>query len=251
MNEITAHSRVRDEPFIFFTIASVAPYVKKVLVFDTGSTDKTIDDIKLAQKTFGNVELHTRELPNGQHWSIPKLNERLNNPGHHALGDIRREMHNMTETEFIWILDGDEVYPNGLAEKVVETAHKNMYSEECLCAHVPVLDFYQDFGHIHHRHSFGRLFRTKKTEIKGGVPGEMHHSKVTGLVLDQSPSERMNISHSEFMHHHELFVKPWRRTPYHPNTYSGFYPEVYCEYEDLFRERLGKWNVDNIIFKKK
>ena len=144
---ITAHVRVRNEPLVFFALASVMPYIEKAIVYTTGSdgpNDYTIEDIKKAQKKFGNIELHEVDIPNAHGWTIAKLGRPEQKPSQ-ALGDIRRKIHEMTQTTFSLVLDGDEVYPKKLIKAVVETAKNNMYGDNVLCAHVPVLDFYHNF----------------------------------------------------------------------------------------------------------
>jgi glycosyltransferase involved in cell wall biosynthesis len=69
---LTAHFLVKNEDaFVKPAIRNVLPFVKEVIVFDTGSTDKTIDEIKsikskkinyskketIAQKSWLNSEI--------------------------------------------------------------------------------------------------------------------------------------------------------------------------------------------------
>lgn len=47
-NSVTAHMIVKNEDqFIWYAISSVLPYVDKFIIFDTGSTDKTVEIIRL------------------------------------------------------------------------------------------------------------------------------------------------------------------------------------------------------------
>lgn len=90
---ITVHSIVRNEDhFVWFAIMSVLPYVDRIMVYDTGSTDKTVDVIKAI--------------------SSPKivLTEKGKAPAE-KLVRLRQEMVAATTTPFFLILDGDEVWP--------------------------------------------------------------------------------------------------------------------------------------------
>ncbi len=89
---LTAHCLVRnEEKWVWYAINSVLEFVDKVLVYDTGSTDKTVEIIKsisnpkviLEQKGRVNKKQYTR---------------------------LRQEMLERTKTFWFLILDGDEVW---------------------------------------------------------------------------------------------------------------------------------------------
>ena len=47
MNKIIVHCLVaNEERFVWYALQSVLPYVDQVMVWDTGSTDKTVEIIK-------------------------------------------------------------------------------------------------------------------------------------------------------------------------------------------------------------
>ena len=88
---VTAHLMVRDEEYwIGYILANLTKYLSNVFVFDTGSTDKTIEIIK----SFPNVTLVEKGELN------PK-----------ELCECRNEMMEMTQTPWVWQVDGDEFYP--------------------------------------------------------------------------------------------------------------------------------------------
>jgi len=241
MKLVTAQVMVRNEPLVFFAIASVIDYVDRVIVFDTGSTDDTLKDIEYAQSEFGDkIELYKRQLPNSQQWTIGLVHSGTieSHPGFNELGDIRREIHAMTDTEYSLILDGDEVYPDGLIQDVKQWADNDAGGTNIVCSYVPVIDFYGGLYQIHQRHSFGRLFKTTKVEVKGGYPVEMHYSKVSGRSLDNSPHECNFVPTAHVLHHHEMLVKPWRRKPVKIEQFDGPWPEVYSRYLHLYTKRM-------------
>ncbi|MCX6784020.1 MAG: glycosyltransferase [candidate division WWE3 bacterium] len=92
---ITAHCLVKNEEnFIWYALSSVLPFVDKVLVWDTGSTDKTVDIIKSINS--------------------PKIEFAERGPvdiARHT--ELRNEMIASTATDWFMILDGDEVWPEG------------------------------------------------------------------------------------------------------------------------------------------
>ncbi len=57
---IWAHTLVRNEEnFIWFAINSIIDYVDKILIYDLGSTDKTIEIIK----TINNQKIILKQFP--------------------------------------------------------------------------------------------------------------------------------------------------------------------------------------------
>lgn len=100
---ITVHCLVRNEDkFVWFALNSVLPFVDRVLVYDTGSTDNTVAVIQtiqsakifFAEKGAVTPQGHTR---------------------------LRREMIAKTKTPFFLLVDGDEVWPKRSLVKLLET----------------------------------------------------------------------------------------------------------------------------------
>ena len=104
---ITAHMVVKNEDrFIWYAITSVLPFVTEFIIFDTGSTDCTVDIIK----SFRDKRIIFKEK------GIVDENE---------LTALRQKQIEMTKTEWIWIVDGDEVYPRKTAEKIISIVAQN------------------------------------------------------------------------------------------------------------------------------
>lgn len=90
---ITAHCLVKNEDrFVWYAIMSVIDIVDRVLVYDTASTDQTIDVIR----TINNPKLVLR-----QHGAVDLASHTR----------LRQQMLEETETDWFLILDGDEVWP--------------------------------------------------------------------------------------------------------------------------------------------
>lgn len=100
---VTAHMIVvNEDQFVRFAISSVLPYVDKMLIFDTGSTDKTVEIIKSIQS--------------------PKITfEEKGSVTPEQLVELRNEQIRRTDTDFFILVDGDEVWPEKNLEKFLET----------------------------------------------------------------------------------------------------------------------------------
>lgn len=107
---ITAHMTVRNEDrFIWYAVSSVLPYVKQLIIFDTGSTDNTV----LIIRSINNKKIIFQEKG--------EVNA-------HELVNLRQQQIEMTKTNWIWIVDGDEIYPQKAVRKVVKlTENKSLY----------------------------------------------------------------------------------------------------------------------------
>jgi glycosyltransferase involved in cell wall biosynthesis len=92
---VTVHTIAKNEDrFIWYALKSVLPYVEKVLVFDTGSTDKTVQIIKELARKYKNLEF--RKCP-------------VSDPDEY--GKLREKQVNLTKTPWFLVLDGDEIWP--------------------------------------------------------------------------------------------------------------------------------------------
>lgn len=102
-NKIVAHCLVKNEDrFVWYSLQSVLPFVDQIMVYDTGSTDKTIEIIKsidspkIKFKEVGDVDAVT-------------------------FTDIRNQMLKDTpsDTDWLLILDGDEIWPESSIKKAI------------------------------------------------------------------------------------------------------------------------------------
>jgi len=101
-SRITAHCVVKNEDrWIYYALNSILPYVEQVLVFDTGSTDKTSEIIKLIKS--------------------PKIIfEEKGSVDRERFVKLRQEQIDRTKTEWFLILDGDEIWPKSQIEKLIK-----------------------------------------------------------------------------------------------------------------------------------
>lgn len=127
---ITAHCLVKNEEnFIYYTIKSVVDFVDNILVFDTGSTDKTVSIVEeLAKEYPGKIIFEQKGLADGKRHT-----------------ELRQEMVERTKTEWFMILDGDEIWTKRVMEEALNVIKTKPTIESIL---VP---FYLCVGDIYHR----------------------------------------------------------------------------------------------------
>ncbi len=127
---ITAHCLVKNEEnFIAYAIRSVIAFVEVILIFDTGSTDRTPEIISGLAKEFpGKIIFEEKGECDKKRHTV-----------------LRQEMVDRTDTEWFMILDGDEVWTErGMGEAVGLIGEGN--------AEVIQSYFFECVGDIFHTH---------------------------------------------------------------------------------------------------
>lgn len=99
--KVWAHTIVKNEErYIWYSLMSVINNVDKVLVYDTGSTDKTLQIVRHIKENYPS-KIELREVGNVD------INE---------FTRVRAEMLRETKADWIWIHDADEVWWNETAK---------------------------------------------------------------------------------------------------------------------------------------
>jgi glycosyltransferase involved in cell wall biosynthesis len=105
-NAVTAHCVIRNEDiWIWYVIKAVLPYFDKIIITDTGSEDHTLeilDTIKSDKITL----LHRPKLMGAEFQA--KFNE------------YRNEQIDITDTEWFFLLDGDEIFSTKAIGEMIE-----------------------------------------------------------------------------------------------------------------------------------
>lgn len=103
---LTVHMIVyNEENWIYYAINSILPYAEKLIIFDTGSTDKTVATIKLCKS--------------------PKIVfEEKGSADKKRMIGLRNAQIARTETDWFMILDGDEVYPDSTIKTICQTINR-------------------------------------------------------------------------------------------------------------------------------
>lgn len=117
-----------EENFLWFAIMSVVDHVDKVMVWDTGSTDKTVDVAKMLINKFGN-KIIFRECGEVDKDEFTKL---------------RQQMLDQSVCDWILILDGDEIWWKDSIKRLVGIINKkgNKIDGIVVPMVVPVGDIY-------------------------------------------------------------------------------------------------------------
>lgn len=196
MKKIWANCVIKNEEnFIWFAIMSVVDHVEKVLVWDTGSQDKTVEIIRKIQKIKKNkVELK----------QIGDVDKR-------QFSKVRQEMLDKSNCDWILILDGDEVWWESSIKMVVDTINKKGDYLDAV-----VVPFYSVVGDIYHHQAdmagkynlLGRkghlTIRAINTKIKGlhvgGSYGSEGYLDENNIPIQQGNTKRMLFINAPFLH---------------------------------------------------
>ncbi len=180
--QITAHMIVKNEDqWVWFAIQSILPYVDKFLITDTGSTDHTVAVIKSIKSS-----------------KIQLTQTTANTPA--EVTAIRSQQLDLTTTSWIWIVDGDEVYPDNTAKECLAAIKSDRYEGivvrrfdllgDVYHRQIESVGSYNLFGH--HGHLLVRL--VNKTKIKGlayqgDYPNEGFYDGQGYSILSHDPKE--------------------------------------------------------------
>lgn len=118
-----------EDRFIWFAIKSVVDYMDKLLIWDTGSSDNTVEIIKLLQKEYPN-KIIFKEIgeidPDG-------------------LTKARQKMLEETKSDWLLILDGDEIWWEKSITEVIDTINKKGEKLDAIIN--PVINLIGDLFH--------------------------------------------------------------------------------------------------------
>lgn len=196
--EVTVHMVVRNEDqFIWYAISSIINYVKRVIIYDTGSTDKTVDIIK----SFKSQKITFEEKRNINAIELVKL---------------RQEQIKKTETDWIWIVDGDEIYPRITVEEILDYINSRKDYKGGVVRRYDLLgDIYhyqrEDVGAYnllgHKGHLVLRLINIKKIpnlRLQGIYPYEGYFDEKGKSVIDYPPKDFFFTKNKIF---HAMYLK--------------------------------------------
>ncbi len=140
--KIWAHSLVyNEENYLWFSIISIIDFVDKVLLWDTGSTDQTVKVIEELVKKYPN-KISFKQVGQVSKEKYP---------------EVRQKMLDETTSEWIFIVDGDEVWPQSSLEMLKNEVLKNSHTQAFVTPFVnavgdlyhyldPALGKYQIYG---------------------------------------------------------------------------------------------------------
>ncbi len=177
--DVTVHMVVKNEDqWLWFALQSVLPYVKQIFLTDTGSTDHTLSIIK---------EINS-----------PKIKFTQTIVSHPSeLTQVRQHQLEQTTTNWIWLVDADEIYPRKTVQEIIRAINSQKYEGI-------VVRRYDLLGDVYHRqretvgtyHLFGqsghlvtRLLNKKKIpglHLKGDYPLEGYYDSANQSIRSRN-----------------------------------------------------------------
>lgn len=141
-----------EENFVWFAIESIINFVDKAIIYDTGSTDSTVEIINDLKKKYPEKIIFSEEgKADGKRFST-----------------LRQKMLDQSDCDWIIVLDGDEIWPRSSIEKLT-TLIKNE-GQKLNAIYVP---FYNLVGDVYH-------FQ-KETKGKYNIQGKEGHLSVRAI----------------------------------------------------------------------
>lgn len=163
---IWAHTLVKNEErFLWYAVMSVVDFVDKILLWDTGSTDKTVAIIKEIQKAQGDGnKIDFRE--------IGEVDEK-------EFTQIRQQMLDQTKSDWVIIVDGDEVWWEKSIRAVVD-----LIAQEGQALETIVSPYYNIVGDIYH-YQEEKAGRYQIDDRVGHINIRAFSRKIAGLHLEK------------------------------------------------------------------
>ena len=215
MSEITVHCLLRnEEKFVRQAIMSVLPIAQRVLVYDTGSTDATLDVVSSIDSD--KIEIVQKK-----------------SSGSRDLTEYRNEMIEQTTTEWFMLVDGDEIYPADSVRRIVDEMERIPQNIHRIVVHRR--HFVGSFNLISPVDGLGRIFRTSRIRIRKDYPYQ------TSCLRDNpsTPFNKFSMQFPEdiFFFHCNYLVRSskdaelgrfrgWRKPPFPVHPYLGPWPET-------------------------
>ncbi len=112
---IWAHSMIKNEArWLWYSVSSVIDHVDRLLLWDTGSTDASLEIEKIIKKTWPQ-KIELKYLPDQE------FDEQM----------VRQQMLDVTDADWFLVVDGDEIWWEGSIRTLlreIEYANKNIES---------------------------------------------------------------------------------------------------------------------------
>jgi glycosyltransferase involved in cell wall biosynthesis len=156
--KVWAHTLVKNESrWLWFSVASVVDHVEKILLWDTGSTDGSLDVIKELQGKFpGKIEFRERKINSAEDFT-----------------EVRQEMLDVTKSDWFLMVDGDEIWYEDSIKKVIKAI--NIADDRIESIVVPTINLVGDIFHFQEeaagRYKFGdRVGHYGLRAVKRAIP---------------------------------------------------------------------------------
>jgi glycosyltransferase involved in cell wall biosynthesis len=224
-----------EENYLWFAVSSIIDYVDKVLIWDTGSIDKTVEIIKVLQNKYPD-KIEFKEVG-----AI----------GRDGLSALRQEMLLKSDCDWIILLDGDEVWWQDSIKRVIASILVNGTRLDSI-----VTPYVNLVGDIYHRQEEkagkykidGRVGHITIRAINCKIPG-LHVEKPygkegyfdgKGKLVQERPEGRREFIDAPYLHFSHLErggnskgvidrVKKLKCELGKPLPPDYFYPEVFFQ----------------------
>lgn len=167
--KIYAHCLVKNEEnFIWYSVASIVEHVDKVMIWDNGSTDATIEVIEELKKKWPS-KISIKKFIGG-------------------VSEARQKMLDESDSDWIIILDGDEVWWEDSIKQVIQVISSNtsITGGEIDSIVVPFKNLIGDIFHFQEE----RKGKYKIDDKEGFITIKAINKKISGLHIGgEYPSE--------------------------------------------------------------
>ncbi|MDO8503201.1 MAG: glycosyltransferase family 2 protein [bacterium] len=198
MKTITAHCLVKNEArFIWYSVMSVIKHVDKLLLWDTGSTDGTLEIIDQIEKADREKKVEVIRLKDVDVQGFAK---------------VRQDMLDVTSTDWFIVVDGDEIWWEDSIKKVVQVVRSSAGGEmESIV--VPTYNLVGDIYHYQEEAAgkynlAGRRGHLNLRAVRRNIPG-LHSSGPHGawgwvdnkncMIQDRDP-EKVIFVDAPYLH---------------------------------------------------
>lgn len=150
-----------EEKWIWYALNSILSFVERIIIWDSGSIDKTVEIIKV----INDKKIEFKEIG-----PIKKED----------FGKVRQKMLEQTKSEWVWILDGDEVWPKKSTLQLIKEIKKASQHIHSFC--VRPINFVGDIRFIHPETFTGQTPHGPKG-LKGFFSTRIFRRNIPGLHI--------------------------------------------------------------------
>lgn len=231
--KIVVHTIVKNEEnFIWYSINSVLPFVDKIMIYDTGSSDRTLEIIHSIKSS----KIVLKELSS------------VNDIGHTQVRQQMLENTDLKAFDWLMILDGDEIWPESEIKGVIEKLKKTKANTVIVRTYNSVGDIYHKLPESAGQYTFlnkkGHLaMRFTRTDIKNLNVTNPHGGQTyrTGNIALQDQSEdKLDIFDNFYIHTTHL-----KRSSLDNNTLKRAF-----KYKYEVGEKVKRSQLPEVFFKK-
>ncbi len=184
--KIVGHCLIKNEEnFIWYAINSVIDYLDEIMVWDNGSTDNTVSIIK----SINSKKIKFRQVGGD-------------------VAEIRQQMLDETEADWIFILDGDEVWWEKGIRSLVSSIRSSDFSLAVSPNYMLIGDMYhyqeekagryRIAGKVGH-YNIRAIRKTKGLHVEGVYPNEAYEN-ADGVKIQNFSKEKILFLKEKYLH---------------------------------------------------